>query len=87
MNMKDLFNGEKVVQNINPDPVFLLNTILSKDTVWLSNGIENKKYYLKRFGEALYEPLLLCAVWRIFCFGKFINFSKKGVRCSISCGY
>ena len=44
-------------------------------------------YFLKGLGELSSEPLLLCAVWRIFCFGIFIDFFKMGVDFCFSCGY
>lgn len=43
---RDIFNGENFVKNINPDPVFLLDTILPEDEHWISRVTESKKYYL-----------------------------------------
>ena len=41
---RDIYNGTKKVQTINPDPVFMLNNL--NNEVWENQGFESKKYYI-----------------------------------------
>ncbi len=42
---RDLFNGNEVVRCINPDPVFMLSTLID-GVQWKSGGLQSKQYIL-----------------------------------------
>lgn len=45
---RDIYGGDKIIKNINPDPVFLLPDLLSNEQ-WNSFGHQSKKFILASF--------------------------------------
>ena len=41
---RNIYEGTKKVQTINPDPVFMLDNL--NNEVWVNQGLESKKYYI-----------------------------------------